>query len=66
MFSCTFIKARKSETVKIDEADLAILIQDVNEDNRKETDIKQHDDELPKHDRFMQTQTIFQGVSIFC
>ena len=54
-----------NDIVKIDEADLASLIHDVDEEDRKDTDIKKYDDDLSKHDRFMQTQTIFQGVSIF-
>ena len=40
-------------------------MQDINEDDRKDTDIKKYDDDLSKHDRFMQTQTIFQGVRMF-
>ena len=66
-----FIQARRSsflptgnETVKIDESELAILIQDVGEDNRKESDVNKSDDYAPKHDRFLQTQTIFQGVRL--
>ena len=50
-------------TVKIDDNELALLIQDGNEDNRKAVDTEQEATFLPTQHRFMQTQTIFAGVS---
>ena len=52
----------RTDTLRIDAAELETLIQN-GENDRKETDNIVSKDCFPNSERFMQTQTVFQGVS---
>ena len=57
----TGIRQNEKETVNIDDVELETLIQEGGDDNKSE--YEQHkNDSTSKQNRFMQTQTVFQGV----
>ena len=57
----TGIRQNEKETVNIDDVELETLIQEGGDENKSEYE-QYKNDSTSKQNRFMQTQTVFQGV----